>query len=206
MPCSREQPDVVFLAVLGITYSHLVSGRVVSCARNRMLLVASKTSGRDFVTILHDPTNPTRRAHSDCKSSFIQAQNLKILLLLFENFCEAAIKDCAALEPLGLSSIFFPFSASFGHTKSARGSAGARKTVVSEPCEVIRSVKRGLESARGMLTVCADNRRVFFGFPGETLSLDRSEPTARFPRRRRRPAGRTSCNSKSVGRNAVGAL
>lgn len=65
---------------------------------------------------------------------------------------------------------------------------------------------RALDSLRGKLIICEDSRRVRFGLAGVGFSVDLSAPPARLARRLRRLEGRVSCNSKSVGRKAAGAL
>lgn len=65
---------------------------------------------------------------------------------------------------------------------------------------------RLLVSVRGRFIRCEDKRRVRFGLPGVLFSLQRSVPTARLAIRRRRLDGRVSGSSKSLGKNAAGAL
>lgn len=79
-------------------------------------------------------------------------------------------------------------------------------TIVSDVLDVVRPMNLALESDRGRLIICVERRRARFGRAWVNLSLERSGPAARFARRRRRLAGRVSSTSKSVGRNAAGAL
>jgi hypothetical protein len=84
--------------------------------------------------------------------------------------------------------------------------SGPRKTVALDPSDVDLEVTRALDSLRGRLMMCDESRLVRLGRAGVGFSVERSAPPARFARRRRRLDGRVSSSSKSVGRNAAGAL
>lgn len=88
---------------------------------------------------------------------------------------------------------------------SAVGS-GLRKIVALDPSDVDLAVTRTRDSPRGKLIMCDESRLVRLGRAGLDFSIEYSAPPARFARRRRRLDGRVSSNSKSVGRNAAGAL
>lgn len=135
-------------------------------------------------------------------------QNLKILLLLFRNFLVVGtLVEEDASGANSRMSLFFCFSFS---CNTLVPNSGMCLTVDVEVTDAARESILWFASVRGRLMSCVDKRRARFGLAGVVLSFERSihrsVPAARFASRRRRLDGRVSLSSKSVGRNAVGAL
>ena len=129
---------------------------------------------------------------------------LKIRLLLLKNFLDGVM---GVISSLGSQSFFSSrFSLLFSVLlRTPTQGVGACKADAVDPWEILLFATRLLDSDRGRLTMCVDRRRVFFGL-GAGLSFGCSEPIARLARRRRLLEGLGSSTSKSVGKNAAGAV